>query len=96
MQNQKQVRQESRQLHQESTISNGAPTISVSSNIANETGQTGRKTAMGGALSMGLIASNTDQLLNIVTTKYQNLDALDITKIVLLSASLLIQVSFGI
>ena len=96
MQNQTKVRQESRQINEESTIFNGAPTTAVSSNIANETGQTGRKTAMGGALSMGLIASNTDQLLNIVTTKYQNLDALDITKIALLSASLLIQVSFGI
>ena len=82
----------SRPVTQASTISNGTPATVVSSNIANDTGQTGRKTAMGGALSMGLIASNTDQLLNIVTTKYQSLDGLDITKITLLSASLFIQV----
>ena len=94
LQNQKKM---SRQANPESTMSNGAPATAVSSNIAKETGQTGRKTAMGGALTMGLIASNTDQVLNIITTKWtKGLDALDISKIALLSASLFIQVSFGI
>ena len=56
-------------------------------------GLTGRKTAMGGALSLGLVASNSDQLLNIVTKKYKDLDALDLTKIGLLAMSLMTQVN---
>ena len=56
-------------------------------------GLTGRKTAMSGALNLGLVASNTDQLLLIVTTKYKQFDALDITKLVLVSISLVSQVS---
>ena len=40
----------------------------------------GRKTALGGALNMGLIASNTDQLLFIATSNYENFNGLDITK----------------
>ena len=52
----------------------------------------GRKTFMGGALNMGLVASNTDQLLIVVTSK-PDLDALDITKIVLISISLFVQVN---
>lgn len=54
---------------------------------------TGRKTAMGGALNMGLIASNTDQLLFIATSNYENFNALHITKMSLLGLSLLLQVS---
>ena len=53
---------------------------------------TSRKTAMGGALNLGLVASNTDQLLFLITTKYDDFDALDLTKIALLGASLFIQV----
>ena len=51
----------------------------------------GRKTFTGGALNMGLVASNTDQLLIVITSK-SDLDALDITKIVLISISLIVQV----
>ena len=54
---------------------------------------TSRKTAMGGALNLGLVASNTDQLLFIVTTKYEKFDVLDLIKIGLLGVSLLIQVN---
>ena len=52
----------------------------------------GRKTFTGGALNMGLVASNTDQLLTVITSKTE-LDGLDIAKIVLISLSLLVQVS---
>ena len=52
----------------------------------------GRKTFTGGALNMGLVASNTDQLLTVVTSKAE-LDGLDIAKIVLISLSLTIQAS---
>ena len=55
---------------------------------------TSRKTAMGGALNLGLVASNTDQLLFLITTKYDDFDALDLTKVGLLGVSLLIQVSY--
>ena len=55
---------------------------------------TGRKTAMGGALNMGLIASNTDQLLFIVTSNHNNFNALHFTKMSLLGLSLFLQVSF--
>ena len=41
---------------------------------------------------MGLVASNTDQLLTVVTSKAE-LDGLDIAKIVLISLSLTIQAS---
>ena len=51
----------------------------------------GRKTFTGGALNMGLVASNTDQLLTVITSKIE-LDGLDIAKIVLLSISLAVQV----
>ena len=39
-----------------------------------------RKTAMGGALNMGLIASITDQLLFIANSNYENFTALHIIK----------------
>ncbi len=52
----------------------------------------GRKTFTGGALNMGLVASNTDQLLTVVTSKAE-LNGLDIAKIVLISLSLAIQAS---
>ena len=52
----------------------------------------GRKTFTGGALNMGLVASNTDQLLTVITSKTE-LDGLDIAKIVLLSFSLFVQVN---
>ena len=55
-------------------------------------GLTARKDVMGGALNMGLLASNTDQLLTLVTAKSPNFDPLDLTKISLLSTSLLLQV----
>ena len=51
----------------------------------------GRKTFTGGALNMGLVASNSDQLLTVITSKIE-LDGLDVAKIVLLSFSLLVQV----
>jgi hypothetical protein len=54
---------------------------------------TSRKTAMGGALNLGLVASNTDQLLFIVTSKYKEFDVLDLIKIGLLGVSLFIQVN---
>ena len=41
---------------------------------------------------MGLVASNTDQLLTVITSK-RNLDGLDLAKIVLISFSLTVQVS---
>ena len=52
----------------------------------------GRKTFTGGALNMGLVASNTDQLLTVITSK-RDLDGLDLAKIVLISFSLIVQVS---
>ena len=52
----------------------------------------GRKTFTGGALNMGLVASNTDQLLTVVTSK-SDLDGLDLAKIVLISFSLFVQVN---
>ena len=52
----------------------------------------GRKTFTGGALNMGLVASNTDQLLTVVTSK-TDLDGLDLAKIVLISFSLFVQVN---
>ena len=51
----------------------------------------GRKTFTGGALNMGLVASNTDQLLTVITSKPE-LNGLDIAKIVLISLSLTVQV----
>ena len=56
------------------------------------TGLMGRKTFTGGALNMGLVASNTDQLLTVITSK-RDLDGLDLAKIVLISFSLTVQVS---
>ena len=41
---------------------------------------------------MGLVASNTDQLLTVITSK-RDLDGLDLAKIVLISFSLTVQVS---
>ena len=70
--------------------------LASSPGVEDVMGLTGRKTAMGGALNLGLIASNSDQLLNIVTTSYKNFDALDLTKIVLLGISLTTQVNFVI
>ena len=55
-------------------------------------GLTTRKDVMGGALNMGLLASNTDQLLTLVTAKSPNFDSLDLTKIILLCTSLFLQV----
>ena len=52
----------------------------------------GRKTFTGGALNMGLVASNTDQLLTVVTSK-TDLDGLDLAKIILISFSLFVQVN---
>merc|ERR1711997_977780 len=51
----------------------------------------GRKTFTGGALNMGLVASNTDQLLTVITSK-RDLDGLDLAKIVLISFSLTVQI----
>ena len=43
---------------------------------------------------MGLVASNTDQLLTVITSKSE-LNGLDIAKIVLISLSLTVQASFN-
>lgn len=55
-----------------------------------------RKTVTGGALGIGLIASNVDQILAIVVDSnhgsYKSLDSLEITKVALLGMSLFVQI----
>lgn len=59
-------------------------------------GFTARKTVTGGALGIGLIASNIDQILALVVNPkegaYKSLNGLEITKAVLLVTSLAVQV----
>ena len=52
----------------------------------------GQKTFTAGALNMSLVASNADQLLNVITSRTPH-DDLDVTKLVLITFSLGFQVS---